>query len=233
MNKIILTFLMFATFLSLSAKEPPVGTSTVIGGVLVDLYGSYWIYDEPLRGNLPIRVAVEYEKNGKTEMYVYQFETDAEGYFKIEHAPDGKYILKAIEMHIGQSTHITAASEYGRWAKGELYRYWGLLSGMMYRNEKDLVETFFEGETKSGIIDLGITHLTIKIDERMGGSGMKKYSPNSTAPWQRMSLIQGVNKVVDLSVKDFQTESNLLEMPMQEKENPVTMRAPRDYFNLE
>ena len=122
MNKIILTVLMFSVSVVLSAKQPPTGTSTIVGGVLVDLYGSYWIYDAPLRGGLPIRVAVEYEKNAKTEMYAFELETDAQGYFKIENAPEGKYILKAIEMHIGQSTHITAASEYGRWAKGELGR---------------------------------------------------------------------------------------------------------------
>lgn len=226
--------LIFLTTCAPYAKEPPSGNTTVVGAVLVDVYGSYWMYNEPFRSNLPIRVVVEYEaENGKTKMYTYQLETDSYGYFKIDNAPAGTYILKAIEMHIGQSTHITAASEYGRWAKGEVYRYWGLLSGLMYRNERDLVETHFEVVKASGVIDLGITHLTIKIDERLGGTGMKRYSPNSTAPWQRMSLIQGANKVVDLSVKDFQTHASLVDLKLNEKEMNITMPAPRDYFKLE
>lgn len=232
--KKILIFLMFIfVAVSTSAKEPPTGQSTVVGGVIVDVYGSYWIYNEPFRSHLPIRVVVEYvNQNGKTKMYTYQIETDSQGHFKIENAPDGKYIVKAIELQIGQSTQITAASEFGRWAKGERYRYWGLLSGMMYRNERELFETHFEGDFKSGVIDLGITFLTIKIDERLGGTGMKPYSPNATPPWVRMSLVQGSSKVVDLSVKDYQTKENLLDVKMQDKNETVTMLSPLDYFEL-
>ncbi len=233
MKNIIMLVIVMMSALALPAKEPPAGTSTVVGGVLVDLYGSFWMYPEPLRSDLPIRVVVEFEaENGKTRMYTYQLRTDSQGYFKIDNAPVGKYILKAIECPIGQSSHITAASEYGRWAKGDVYRYWGLLSGLMYRNERELVETHFEGEPQSGIIDLGITFLAIKIDERLGGTGMRPYSPNSTPPWQRMSLIQGANKVVDLSVKDYQTHENLIEMKLAEKDGRITMPAPRDYFEL-
>ncbi len=181
--------------LALCAAEPPTGETTVVGGVLIDLHGSYWMYNEPLGANAPIRVAVEYlDDNGKTSMYAFRIQTDGKGYFKIKNAPAGKYILKAIEMHIGQSTHVTAACKYGQWAKGEQYRYWGVLPGQMYRNERYLIETIFETEIENGIVDLGITHLTINANERLGGSPFKNYSPNSQPPWIRMSLIQGAGR---------------------------------------
>ncbi|MBN1465628.1 hypothetical protein JXA02_07710, partial [candidate division KSB1 bacterium] len=192
---------------ALSWGQPaPTGTSTIVGGVLIDLYGSYWFYRQPVQGDLPIRVAVEYlDKDDKPEMHTFKLKTDAKGYFRIEDAPAGKYILKAIELNVGQATHITAASKYGQWAKGKQYRYWGVLSGMMYRNERHLIETIFENETKDGLIDMGITHLSIKIDERLGGSAFVDYSPNGMPPWIRMSLIQGAGRVADFTMVDYAT----------------------------
>ncbi len=223
---------LLATFMLAAAKQPA-GESTIVGAVLVDMYGSYWIYNEPLRSNLPIRVAVEYVEKEKPTLYTFRLRTDENGYFKIENAPAGKYVLKAIQLAIGQSTHITAASKYGQWAKGKQYRYWGVIGGQMYRNERYLIESIFENEAEDGIIDLGITHLTINANERLGGTPFKSYSPNGQPPWIRLSLIQGGGRLVDLSVVDYETLPEVVNLPLQEKEVTVTMQAPKNYFELD
>ncbi|MBN1560427.1 hypothetical protein JW998_09265 [candidate division KSB1 bacterium] len=221
---------LLASF-ALSWAQSPVGESTVVGGVLIDLFGSYWFYRQPVQSDLPIRVAVEYfTADAKPKMYTYKLKTDANGYFKIENAPAGSYILKAIELNVGQSTNITVASKYGQWAKGTQYRYWGVLSGMMYRNERHLIETIFENKSDSGLIDMGITHLSIKIDERLGGSAFKNYSPNGMPPWIRMSLIQGAGRLADFTVVDDTTRADIVDVKMQEKDVTINMISASDYF---
>jgi hypothetical protein len=215
------------------AQSALTGECTIVGGVLVDLFGSYWIYREPQRGDLPVRIAVEYIiEEEKPKMYSYKLVTDENGYFKIENAPAGKYVLKAIELNVGQGTHITAASKYGQWAKGEQYRYWGLISGMMYHNERYLIETIFENKAESGVIDMGITHLSIKIDERLGGSAFTNYSPNGMPPWIRMSLIQGSDKLADFTMVDYTTRTKIADLKMQEKDVTISMISASDYFGL-
>jgi len=233
-NRILIFLFVILTMAYLYAEQPPVGKSTVVGAVVIDLNGSLYIQYEPLRSNLPIRVAVEFQTpKGKTTMYSYKIQTDENGYYRIENAPAGKYILKAIEMNIGQSTHITAASKFGQWAKGKQYRYWGVLSGQMYRNERYLIETIFENEAKSDVIDMGITLLTINANERLGGTPFKNYSPNSEPPWIRLSMIQGNNRLADISVVDYDTRMELQDVKLQEKDVTLTMTAPSLYFELE
>ncbi|MBN1482157.1 hypothetical protein EH223_07865 [candidate division KSB1 bacterium] len=223
--------LVFMTSGGLSAQKPA-GESTVVGGIVIELYGSYWIYNEPVQSDLPIRVAVEYvDEKDKRRMYAYRIRTDENGYFKIENAPAGKYIFKAVEFTIGQSVHITAASEYGRWQKGETYRFWGMMSGMMYHNERDLIETQFENDPQSGRIDLGITYLKIKADERLGGTPLKNYSPNGTAPWIRLSLHQGY-KIADLSMVEYKTFSEIIGLKMEDTDLTINMPAASVYFEL-
>jgi hypothetical protein len=190
------------------------------------------MYNEPYKSNLPIRVAVEYQnENGKEKLYTFKIQTDENGYFKIENAPAGKYVLKAIELNVGQSVHVTAASEYGRWQKGEPYRYWGLMSGMMYRNERDLIENWFEMEAESGLIDLGITYLKIRAEERLGGTQMKNYSPNGTPPWKRLSLNQGYRNA-DFAVVEEEAYEQISDLQMQEADGVINMQSPKSYFGL-
>lgn len=236
MQKSTILFLAVAvwsgSFLS-AAADAPIGQSTVVGAVVVDLYGNYAVYPAPQVSNLPVRIAVEYiEANGKTKIYSYRINTDENGYFKIEGAPAGRYIVKGVELDAGQSVQITAISEYGRWQKGERYRFWGLMAGQMFHNEDRLFPRTFETPVQSGLIDLGITYLKIQANERLGGSPFSNYSPNGLPPYVRLSLNQGY-KNADFAVVDYKTYAEIASLQMQETDVEISMQSPTSYFGLE
>ncbi len=236
--KICIVCLLALMFIVLSvpglAQQPPMGSSTVVGGIVVELSGSYPLgNNEFVLNGLPVRIACQYiDNSGKERLYTYETKTDVYGYYILNAVPEGRYILKAVELDLGRGAHITAASEWGRWQKGDQYRYWGLLNGKMYQNQRYLIETHFEVPIQSEVIDLGIRVLIINANEVMGGTSMSRnYSPNGTPPWVRMSLRDG-SSIIYLNVLNDKSYADLDGQKIGDTQTPITMAAPAQYFDL-
>lgn len=217
------------------AQSQLTGQSTVVGGVVVELSGSYPLgNNELIFNNLPLRISCQYiDDAGKERLYTYDTATDVNGYFRLNNVPEGRYILKAVELHLGRGAYLTAASEWGRWQKGDQYRYWGLLNGKMYQNQRYLIETNFEVALQSDVVDLGIRTLVIQANEVMGAASLRNnYSPNGTPPWVRMSLRDG-SSIIYLNVLNDKHYTHLDGETIGQTQTPVTMTAPAQYFELE
>ncbi len=209
---------------SVAAREAPVGQSTIVGAVAVDLSESTAFPGTICREEINIRVACTYQKNSKQRIHYYDITTDSLGYFMIPDAPAGQYVLKAAECRIGHGLHFTVASEYGRWSRGERYRYWGILGGFMDRNWKDLMENQFETQIDSGIINLGLVHIRISAARRMSGNVTFRRSPNGDAPWVDLTLFES-GYMIDLRVQNDEMRS--------ETPSPALFpKSPVDYFEL-
>ncbi len=229
-EKLAILLLILGLCGSLWAK--PKGESTVVGAVIVEFTGTYPGMNGPITREMDVRILSFYlNKKGKEKEHTYTVRTDSLGYFKVDHVPTGKYLLKAMEASIGRASRITLASKLGRGQNLPSNRYWGMMNGSIMDNLRNMLSDNFQAEPQQGVIDLGITYIQIQANEQASGTGMRGISPDGQPPWQRMSVSDRAS-IIDLFMITFSTYPELKDQPLGENKRVYTRVAPTNYFNL-
>jgi hypothetical protein len=171
-------------------------------------------------------------KKGKTKHYSYMTKTDENGYFKLDKVPAGEYVLKAVEFTFERSGRITLASKFGRANFTDDARYWGMMTGMMMDNAKDMQKDQIEVESREGIIDLGITCIQIDAAEHATSTTMPHISPDGRPPWQRITVKER-GATIDLNLLSSATYKSLDGRALRPEGALYTKPSPAAYFGLE
>lgn len=229
--KLGILLLIFVLIGSIWAK--PKGESTVVGAVIVEFTGTYPGMKGPVTREMDVRIISHYlNKKGKEKEHTYTTSTDSLGYFKLENVPPGKYLVKAMEVSIGRASRITLSSKYSRGQNMPSSRYWGMMSGSILDNLRNMLADHFTAESQEGVIDLGITYIQIQANEQASGTGMRGISPDGQPPWQRMSVSDRAS-IIDLFMITFSTYPELNEQPLGETRRVYTRLSPAAYFGLQ
>ena len=218
--------------LATAVTAKPKGESTVVGCLLVELSGSYPKNPGPVYREQEVRIACVYlDKKGRNKETSFHVKTDAAGYFKLEKAPAGIYVLKAVNFVFERASRITLASKFGRNAIGDNGRYWGMMNGMMMDNAGDMLYDKIEGDVREGVIDLGITFIRIKANISASESGMGKSSPDGKPPWLRINMMDRGSNIALFLIRSahFSDMQNI----NVEGGRVYNKPAPAAYFGLE
>ena len=215
--------------LSLYAQPRSDETATVVGAVIIDLVGSYEKYERPVTTDLLVRVAGQFfDRRKQGPVQPIKVITDRNGYWKIDNVPAGNFLLKGIEVNIGNSVHITLISHYDKQSQQNRRRYWGMVHGMMYRHERYLIENQLEGPRSTGMVDLGIQYIKIRVDlER--SQPFFEFSPDGLPPWRRMSMKAG-HEIISLEIIEHKRFREIDRMPMGNSRVQITKVPPQEYF---
>ena len=219
--------------LTVIVTAKPQGESTVVGGFIIEMNGSYPEEEGPILRRQQVRISCQYlNKKGKTKETFFMATSDSLGYFKIENVPAGRYMLKAIECTFGRGGRITLASKFGHSPFGDQQRYWGMMNGMIMDNVGDLLSDQFEGSMQNGIIDLGITFIEIKAVLNPGESSIGRLSPDGKPPWQRISY-RDRGQSVDLHMMSWTHFDSFEGAALGTQNRNYTRESPVEYFASE
>lgn len=216
---------------STNAFSKPKGDCTVVGCLLVEMSGSYLKNPGLVSRAQEIRIVCKYlDKKGREKETFFNAKTDTAGYFKIERAPAGRYVLKAVDFVFERSSRITLASKFGRTSFGDDGRYWGMMNGMLMDNVKHLLYDHIDCESAEGIIDLGITFIQIKAEKSAADAGMGKSSPDGKPPWLRINMMDR-SSMVNLFLLHSGTVQEMNNYKVAESGNVYNKPSPTTYYS--